>query len=121
MVNKSTFWSAALSPSIKISSVAKLHEKPCQDIKSRQIMFGCIHFTCCCALCYQFLNEMPVRKILKGKCLKVELSCHLENIEMAASSSSTHDCMNNTVLLTENRSDSKFQKQSEILMSNFLS
>lgn len=66
MMNKSTFWSATVSKAfITINSVAKLHEKPCQDIRGRQIMFGCIPFTCCCALCYQFLNEMSVRKILK--------------------------------------------------------
>lgn len=45
-------------------------------------MFGCIYFICFCVLCCRFLNEMLVRKILKGRFLNVELSCYLENIEM---------------------------------------
>lgn len=106
-----------LSLSIKISSVAKLHEKPCKDIKGRQIIFGCIHFTCCCALCYQFLKKMSVRKVLEGRILKVELSCHLENIEMVASWIST---FNAWTILSSLKTDSKFQKQCEISMSYVL-
>lgn len=50
---------------------------------------------------------------------RVELSCHLENIEIAVSEPSTRYCVNNIVLLTKNRSDSKFQNQGEILTSYF--
>lgn len=115
MVNKSTLSVLlSLNPSIKISSVAKLHEKPCQDIKGRQITFGCIHFTCCCVLCYQFLNEMPVRKTLKGRCLKGRAKLpprEYRNDSILA----IYICyMNNIVLLTKNRSNSKSQTQSEI-------
>lgn len=76
------------SLSIKISSIAKLHEKPCPGIRGRQIVFDCIRFTRCCALPVPVLNEMPVRKILKGRCVKgrAKLPPREECVEMTVCS-----------------------------------
>jgi hypothetical protein len=94
--------------------MAKLHEKPCQDIKGRQIMFGCIHFTCCCALCYQFLNEMPVRKILKGRWCKGRAKLPPRECRNDSILAICTYFVEIIVLPTENRSNSKSQKQCEI-------